>query len=83
MSYIIIVLHHWFRNPNPVIFVPCGFTAVGLYLLYINLTTGGDWYLSFAFPVTGCIGLIISAAVVLLRYLPGGSVQAGTGISGE
>lgn len=68
-AYVIFALPGWFRRPNPVIFVPCGFAAVGLYLLYINLATGGDWFLSFAFPVTGGIGLIITAVVALLRYL--------------
>ena len=69
VGYVILVLPFWFRRPNPVIFVPCGFLAVGLYLLYIDLATGGDWFLSFAFPVTGGIGLIVTAVVVLLRYL--------------
>ena len=31
----------WFRRPNPVIFVPVDFAAIGLYLLYINFATGG------------------------------------------
>ena len=44
----------------------------GLYLLYINFATGGHWFLSFAFPVTGAIGLLISAAVALTHYLRGG-----------
>lgn len=69
LSYIVAALPGWFRKPNPVIFVPCGFVAVGLYLLYINLATGGDWFLSFAFPVTGGIGLIVTAVVTLTRYL--------------
>lgn len=69
MSYVILVLPGWFRRPNPVIFVPAGFGAVGLYVLYINLATGGDWFLSFAFPVIGGIGLIVTAVVVLLKYL--------------
>ena len=49
MTYVLLCLPGWFRKPNPVIFVPCGFAAVGLYLLYIDLATGGDWFLSFAF----------------------------------
>lgn len=67
--YVISVLPSWFSKPNPVIFVPCGFAAVGLYLLYINFATGGSWFLSFAFPVTGAIGLIVTAVVTLLRYV--------------
>ena len=30
--------------------------------------------MSFAFPVTGAIGLLITAMVALLRYLPGGHI---------
>lgn len=74
VGYVIFVLPLWFRRPNPVIFVPCGFAAVGLYLLYIDLVTGGDWFLSFAFPVVGGIGLIITALVTLLRYVRRGKL---------
>ena len=37
LLYIVILLPMWFRHPNPVIFVPVDFVAVGLYLLYINM----------------------------------------------
>ncbi len=65
LAYELIILPMWFKKPNPIIFVPCGFAAVGLYLLYINLATNGDWFLSFAFPVVGTVGAIISAVVTL------------------
>ena len=69
VGYVILVLPTWFRKPNPVIFVPCGFLAVGLYLLYISLASGGPWFLSFAFPVVGAVGLIVTTVVTLLRYV--------------
>ena len=72
VSYVVLCLPGWFRKPNPVIFVPCGFVALGLYLLYIDLATGGGWFLSFAFPVTGGVALIVTAVVTLLRYVRGG-----------
>lgn len=74
VSYVCLVLPYWFRRPNPVIFVPCGFAAVGLFLLYISLATGGGWFLSFAFPVTGAVGLIVTAVVALLRYVGKGEL---------
>ena len=74
MGYIIAVLPAWFKNPNPVIFVPCDFAAAGLYLLYISLMTGGGWFLSFAFPVVGGTGLIVTAVTVLLRYCRRGAL---------
>ena len=69
VSYVVIILPLWFKDPNPAIFLPCDFVAAGLYLLYINLATGGSWFLSFAFPVTGFVGLLVTAVVVLRRYV--------------
>lgn len=68
-AYVIFALPMWFKKPNPVIFVPCDFAAVAIYLLYIDLATGGGWFLSFAFPVTGGLCIITSAVVTLLHYL--------------
>ena len=69
LAYVTIALPLWFRRPNPVIFVPCDFVAAALYLLYINLATDGDWFLGFALPVTGGLGLITTAVVTLMYYL--------------
>ena len=72
LLYVLAILPLWFRHPNPVIFVPVDFIAIGLYLLYVDLATGGHWFLSFAFPVTGAIGLLVSAMVALTHYLHAG-----------
>ena len=69
LSYVGMILPGWFRKPNPVIFVPCFFGAAVLYLLHINLASGGNWFLSFAFPVAGSICLLVTTVVTLLRYL--------------
>ena len=69
VCYVWLVLPFWFPRPNPVVFVPCGFTAAALYLLYIDLTTAGGWFLTFALPVTGILGIIVTAVVVLVRCL--------------
>lgn len=74
LGYILFVLPIWFRKPNMVIFVPCDFAAITLYLLYIDLVNNGGWFLSFAFPVTGGIGLIITTVVVLTKYVPKGNL---------
>lgn len=74
LLYVALVLPAWFRKPNPVIFVPCAFVAVGLYLLYISLATGGGWFLSFAFPITGGVALIVTAVVTLLKYVRRGQL---------
>ena len=82
-GYVSFVLPTWFRRPNPVIFFPCAMATVCLYLLYIDLATGGKWFLSFAFPVTGGIALIITAAIVLLKYVKRGKlyIVGGTSIA--
>lgn len=74
VAYVCLALPMWFQKPNPVIFVPCAFGVVTLYLLYINLVTGGHWFLGFAFPVVGGIGVIATAFVTLMRYLRGGKL---------
>ena len=79
LGYVCVVLPLWFRNPNPVIFVPCGFAAGCLYLLYINWSTGGDWFLTFALPVLGCIGLIVTTVVTLVRYVKRGKLYIAGG----
>lgn len=69
VSYATFALPMWFKKPNPVIFVPCSFAATALYLLYINLFTSGNWFLTFALPVIGGIALIVCAVVTLIYYL--------------
>lgn len=69
MAYTVLVLPRWFRRPNPVIFCPVNFAVAALYLLYISIATGGNWFLSFALPVTAGVGLICTAVTALLRYL--------------
>lgn len=69
LAYMWMVLPFWFRRPNPVILIPVDFVAAGLYLLYIDLKTGGAWFLSFAFPVTGIAGLLVTAVVALTYYV--------------
>ncbi len=74
VSYDMIVLPFWFQKPNPVIFVPCAFAVIGAYLCYINLAVNGDWFLSFAFPLVACIGIIVTAVVALLKYVKRGEL---------
>lgn len=69
LAYVSFVLPSWFKAPNPVIFTPCAFATIGIYLMYINIAMQGDWFLSFALPVTGGICLIVTAVVTLLRYV--------------
>ena len=88
LLYVLVVLPMWFKSPNPVIFIPVDFAAAALYLLYINFATGGHWFLTFALPVTGTIGVLVTTVVTLLRYLSrgylyifGGALMAGGGLA--
>lgn len=83
VGYVCVVLPVWFQKPNPVIFVPCGFASVLMFLLYIDLVNGGGWFLSFAFPVVGGLGIIVTAMTSLLRYVRRGKlyIYGGTAIA--
>jgi len=69
LGYIILALPFWFRKPNPVIIVLIDFVAVILYLMYINMVLRSNWFMSFAFPVAGSIGLIVCTVLALTYYL--------------
>ena len=73
-GYVSLILPSWYKKPNPVVFVPIAFTVLGVYLLYINQYLNGDWFLSFAFPLVGGLGVLITALVTLLRYLKKGKL---------
>ena len=72
LFYVSVVLPSWFEKPNPVIFVPVFFAAVVIYLLYIDIATGGKWFLSFAFPAVGALGLIVTAITTVVKYVKKG-----------
>lgn len=67
--YSALLLPRWFSHPNPVIFVPITFGVTAAFLLYIDLTLGGSWFLTFALPVTAYVGLTVTAVVTLTRYI--------------
>lgn len=88
LTYVSLALPQWFRKPNPVIFLPCSFAAATVYLLYINIATGGHWFMSFALPTTGAIALICCTVVTLFKYvrrgklyIMGGAFMAFGGVS--
>ncbi len=72
LCYVVAVLPSWFKRPNPVIFVPCDFAAVALFLHYVNFMVDGSWFWSFALPLVGTLCAIVTAVVTLRRYVKGG-----------
>jgi cellulose synthase/poly-beta-1,6-N-acetylglucosamine synthase-like glycosyltransferase len=80
-AYVILVLPAWFKKPNPVIFVPCGFGTTALYVFYINYATGGQWFLTLALPLTAAVCAIVTAVVTLIRYVRRGKLYIFGGAS--
>ena len=80
LAYLVFAFPIWFRKPNPVILVPCDCIAATVYLLYLNLSTGGDWFLSFALPLSVGASVIVSALVTLLYYLRRGRLYVIGGV---
>ena len=74
LIYSACVLPFWFKRPNPVIFVPCSFAVLLAFLFYVNYSVGGNWFLSFAFPTAGFVGLLVTAVVTLMRYVNRGAL---------
>lgn len=66
------VMPFWFKKTTPAIFTPISFALIIALLHFVCYKTGGNWFLSFAFPVAGILGLIITAAVTLLYYVKKG-----------
>jgi hypothetical protein len=62
----------WFRRPNPVIFTPITFVLTLGLLLFINYKTDGGWFMSFALPVVGSLGIILTAVIAVLHYVKKG-----------
>lgn len=74
LVYSIFILPGWFRKPEGVVLVPAAFCVLGCFLLYISWKTRGGWFLSFGFPVTAFLGLLVSAVVTLMRYVRRGAL---------
>lgn len=79
IAYLTFAFPMWFKNPHPVIFVPCDFAAYIVYLLYVNLATGGKWFLTFAFPISLAVAAIVCTLVILLHYLKRGKLYIAGG----
>ena len=80
LAWIILILPRWFRRPSPTLFTAIDFAAAGAFLLYVCLKTGGHWFLSFAFPITGILCIITITCSVLLRRLRRGRLYVIAGL---
>ena len=64
-----------FRRFRPMIFLPVDFVCLAGFLLYICLKNGENWFLSFAFPVTGIAGILTLLGVAIFRYIRQGRLR--------
>ena len=72
--YLICLLPLWFPKPHPMIFVPTAFVTVCVLLFLISRYTGGRWFFSFAFPLTGIVAALTVGALALFRYVKKGTI---------
>ena len=72
LAYIVLILPTWFKKGHPIIFVPIDCGCAGLFVLYICLATGGNWFLSFAFPLIMMLSALICSVVILCVVLKRG-----------
>lgn len=72
--YFIFLLPFWFKRPHPMVFVPVIFLTLCLLLFLIAGYTGGRWFWTFAFPVTGILAVLTIGAIALYRYVKRGAI---------
>lgn len=75
LGWVWIVLPMLFKRWRPMIFLPINFACLAGYLLYICLSTGGHWFLSFAFPVTMIAAVLTLGGVAMMRYIVQGRLR--------
>lgn len=78
--YCMLILPLWFKKLNPIVAVIINHTAISLFLLYINLKTAGNWFLSFALPLNIIICVNVVLAIILIKYVSKGSFFISGGI---
>ena len=75
LGWVWVILPFLFPRWRPMIFLPIDFACLAGYLLYICASTGGNWFLSFAFPVTLIAAVLTLAGVAMMRYIVQGRLR--------
>lgn len=70
--YTAFIMPYWFKKPNPVIFTSVTYALTVALLWFINFKTEGNWFYSFALPVTAGLGAITVASTALTYYVKKG-----------
>ena len=75
MVWVMLLFPLLFRRYRPMIFLPIDFICLAAFLLYVCVKNGENWFLSFAFPVTGIAGVLTLLGVALFRYIRQGRLR--------
>ena len=75
LAWVWVLLPLLFPRFRPMIFLPIDFACLAAFLLYICVKNGGNWFLSFAFPVTGIAAVLTLLGVALFRYIRQGRLR--------
>lgn len=75
LGWVWLILPQFFPRWRLMIFLPLDFACAAGYLLYICVNTGGSWFLSFAFPVTGIAAVLTLSGVAMIRYIAQGRLR--------
>ena len=75
LIWILLLFPLLFRRFRPMIFLPVDFVCLAGFLLYVCLKNRENWFLSFAFPVTGIAGILTLLGVAIFRYIRQGRLR--------
>ena len=75
LIWVLLLFPLLFRRFRPMIFLPVDFACLAGFLLYICLKEGENWFLAFAFPVTGIAGIRTLLGVAIFRYIRQGRLR--------
>ena len=75
MAWVWTLLPLLFPRFRPMIFLPIDFACLAVFLLYICVKNEGNWFLSFAFPVTGITAVLTLLGVSIFRYIRQGRLR--------
>ena len=75
MIWIMLLFPLLFRRYRPMIFLPLSFISLACFLLYICVKNGENWFLPFAFPVTGIACVLTLLGVAIFRYIRQGRLR--------
>jgi len=80
LFYVLFILPMWFLQPLAEVMIPVDHIAIGLYLLFVNIKTGGHWFLSFAFPIVMISCVLLTIAAVFIKHIKKGRLFAFGGL---